>query len=83
MASAKYPLVKTVYTGKSGCACGCRGNYTENASVIARVVNTLAAHATEVTYCTDADGSLIASVDVEGRRYTVYGTPPVTERPAA
>lgn len=31
--------VEGVYSGKPGCACGCRGNYSENPATITRIVN--------------------------------------------
>lgn len=32
-------VILRVYTGRQGCACGCRGNYSSNPAVIRRVVN--------------------------------------------
>lgn len=32
--------VVRVYSGKTGCACGCRGNYTDKPASITRIFNT-------------------------------------------
>jgi len=37
-----------VYSGKPGCGCGCRGNYSTNPATITRVVNKMNARSEEV-----------------------------------
>lgn len=69
--SKKYPLVARVYSGRPGCACGCRGNYSENPATITRIVETLA-QADEIHVTTGLDGELIFFGDVGERSYTVY-----------
>lgn len=33
--------IRRVYSGREGCACGCRGNYSENPSAIARTLTAM------------------------------------------
>ena len=39
-----------VYSGRPGCGCGCRGNYSDRKAQITRVRNTMMARANEVEY---------------------------------
>lgn len=68
--SKKYPQVSQVYSGRPGCACGCRGNYSSNPATITRIVETLA-QATEINITTGFDGELIFYGDVGNRTYSV------------
>lgn len=36
--------VTKAYSGRPGCGCGCRGNYTTNPSAIKRLLNTMMLH---------------------------------------
>ena len=59
------------YTGRVGCACGCRGKYTTKPFVLRRIVAALdAAPAVDVG---DAfDGSAWRSAEVDGKVFTLY-----------
>jgi hypothetical protein len=67
--------VKQVYSGKPGCACGCKGNYSENPKTIKTIVNRMRealknGTATEVMFGGVITGFL--SVETATRSYTAY-----------
>lgn len=67
--------VGKVYSGKLGCACGCRGNYSENPKTITLIVNKMRkalkdGMATEVMF--GGYGEAFLSVETATRRYTAY-----------
>jgi hypothetical protein len=73
--SKKYPLVEQVYSGRPGCACGCRGNYSTNPNTINQIVEKLAL-AEEIHVTPGLHGELIFFGDVGARTYTVYARRP-------
>lgn len=72
MASKKFPMIASVYSGRPGCACGCRGTHTENPSSVTRVVRTLESNAADVRVIKGLGGELIFCLDTETRAYAVY-----------
>jgi nitrogenase subunit NifH len=73
--------VVRVYSGRPGCGCGCRGNYSDNKSAITRVLNAMKANvcyadragvmANDVLH--DEDGvTEIAFVETDTRYYWAY-----------
>lgn len=74
-----YTEISRVYSGKIGCACGCRGKYYDRHDgrrstqrMIHRVVDILNQQGAEIQ-----EG--IAYAEIEGRAYTAYQ--PVAVRP--
>lgn len=72
--------VKKVYSGRPGCQCGCRGNYSTKPAVIKRVINNMfrkAEEAGEGVYI-DSNGIIYAREDedhrngIRGFQYAVY-----------
>lgn len=73
------------YSGKTGCACGCRGNYSERNSTKSLVLSQLKQtwRSTDVVWSDvglDLDGRFFFAVDTETRARTVYLTKEATER---
>ena len=68
--------VTRVYTGKSGCMCGCRGKYHEKPGLIRRIVANMAAYAAEhgmaVMVETHGDLSRCVFLEAPGREYHAY-----------
>jgi hypothetical protein len=63
--------VVRVYSGRPGCACGCRGNYSENPATIARIVNRINALGAQ-TYDGSEQEFAFADNDEGTRTYTAY-----------
>lgn len=64
--------VKSVYSGRPGCQCGCRGNYSDKPHIIKRVVNNMfrkAKEAGEQVYI-DRNGIVYAHEEEDTRRGT-------------
>lgn len=61
-----------VYTGKFGCMCGCRGNYSRNPSVISHVRNIMTKNFEHVVFEEGLGNEQIAAVEVNGRAYVAY-----------
>jgi hypothetical protein len=63
-------MVKRVYSGRPGCACGCRGNYSTNPATITRIVNRI--NALGALKWVGHDDFVFAERD--NRMYTAYFT---------
>ena len=72
--------VKKVYSGRPGCQCGCRGNYSTKPAIIKRVINNMfrrAKEACEGVYI-DSNGIVYSRQDedsrcgIRGFQYAVY-----------
>lgn len=61
--------VRRVYSGRPGCACGCRGHYSTDPATITRIVNALNALGAKM----DESGEF-AWAETETRAYTAYFT---------
>jgi len=57
-------VILRVYTGRQGCACGCRGNYSTNPATIRRVVNRIK----QYSKATKADGP-----NTQNKRHEIPG----------
>lgn len=72
--------VKQVYSGRPGCQCGCRGNYSSKPAVIKRVVNNMFRRAKEAgeNVMIDSNGIVYARQDedyrngIRGFQYAIY-----------
>lgn len=70
--------VAEVYSGRLGCMCGCRGNYTtieDNKAVVSRIVNTmnkLLESGAEIQKDEDCRDRRFIGVDSDTRSYTAY-----------
>ena len=70
--------VKQVYSGRPGCACGCRGNYSENRGAITVSLKKYAAalaegRKVETIEASAGDGPILFWDNEEGTRtYTIY-----------
>ena len=64
--------VVKAYSGRRGCACGCRGKYHTRRSTVSQILNRMKAAVAAgdaVNYVTDAD---FIGIDTATRSYTVY-----------
>jgi hypothetical protein len=69
----KKSSVSSIYSGKSGCMCGCKGSYSVGFST--RKFNnmiSLAEKEVEVITGTDLDGRTYISFDDGNKNYTLY-----------
>ncbi len=74
-------VILRVYTGRQGCACGCRGKYSTNPATIRRVVN----HMKHYPFAGSFDNNRAARTDkmmeIDGCCFSVaYETPGGTMR---
>jgi hypothetical protein len=77
-------LIESVYTGKAGCMCGCKGNHTENRNSFRYVLNKVIELQGEADIFPNSDGSnghayRGARDDERCRAYVVYFKPGVLE----
>jgi hypothetical protein len=73
--------ISLTYSGKLGCACGCRGNYSDNSAAIKRTVNKMRQQIEQAT-AEDLRGLIVmtdqfVAIDNGGKReatrtYTAY-----------
>lgn len=66
------PQVKEVYSGKPGCGCGCRGNYSKAPSSITKVLNKMHAGIDKVSLARGLNGEFILSLELANRYYWAY-----------
>ena len=64
--------VTSVYSGRPGCQCGCKGNYSDKPAIIKRVINNMFRKAKEAgeQVMIDVNGVVYARQDEDPRRGT-------------
>ena len=72
--TVRFPAVTRVYSGRHGCACGCRGTYSDAPAAVTRVVNAMLAHAADVECTEGLDGEVVFFVETATRAYTAATT---------
>ena len=78
MATIQGKMIGQVYTGRSGCACGCRGKYSNKAGAITKVVNRMK----QYPFVPEGNqNDLDKLLEIDGCSFTVeYETPSGTRR---
>ena len=70
--------IKSVYSGRPGCACGCRGKHSESLTAIRTVLRNMLASGAPIEVgepLDPAEEGAVVSAETETRVYIVYTKP--------